>query len=43
MCKEAIDLYGTLTYSDEYTIATGATSNKSSNTLGRSLIGVFRS
>ena len=43
MCKEAIDAYGTLTYSDEYTIATGATSSKSSKLLGRSLIGVYRS
>ena len=43
MCKEAIDAYGTLTYSDEYTIATGASSRKSSKLLGRSLIGVYRS
>ena len=43
MCKEAIDAYKTLTYSDEYTIATGATSSKSSKFLGRSLIGVYRS
>lgn len=43
MCKEALDTYGTLSYFDEYTIATGATSTKASNLLGRSLIGVYRS
>lgn len=43
MCREAINVYGTLTYSSEYTIASGISGSYASSTLGRSLIYVRRS